>query len=146
MASMTLPDDTAASWREVADQLTPEQAARFELRERSGDDPAAMLATARELAAANTTGDMAGTIAAPPDAVRIYGWQAHDDRIWREFDGSTTQVGEAVIRVVGRQFSDGTCERWISLSASHDEEFQAEQARELAAALQAVADEADRLA
>ncbi|SPM29223.1 hypothetical protein [Mycobacterium terramassiliense] len=141
---MTLPDDPA-SWREVADQLTPEQAAGFELQERSGDDPATLRAMADTLANANAGEVTSGQIPAPPDATRIYGWQANGDRTWREFDGRTTRVGEAVIRVVGRQFGDGTCERWISLSATHDEEFQAEQARELAAALEAVAEEAERL-
>ncbi len=145
---MTGPDNTAASWREVADQLTPEQSAQFELFERSGDDPATLLAQARELAAANVTGVavLSGNIAAPGDAARIYGWQTYGGQTWREFDCSTKCVGSAVIRVVGRQFSDGSCERWISLSATHDEEFQAAQARELAAALQAVADETERLA
>jgi preprotein translocase subunit SecD len=142
---MTRPDDTAG-WREVADRLTPEQAARFEIQQRSGDDPAAMRAMADELAAANATAAMSGQIAAPPDATRLYGWQSHGERTWREFDGSTRQVGSAVVRVRGQQFADGGCERWISVSATHDEEFQAEQARELAAALQAAADEADRLA
>ncbi len=148
---MTGPDDTAAGWREVADQLTPEQSAQFELFERSGlsgNDPATLLARARELVAANMTGVavLSGKIAAPGDAARCYGWQTYGGRTWREFDGSTRRVGSAVIRVVGRQFSDGRCERWISLSATHDEEFQAAQARELAAALQAVADETERLA
>jgi hypothetical protein len=148
---MTGPDNTAASWREVADQLTPEQSAQFELFERSGlsgNDPATLLSKARELAAANMTGGvvLSGKIAAPGDAARTYGWQTYAERTWREFDGSTRRVGSAVIRVLGRQFSDGSCERWISLSATHDEEFQAAQARELAAALQAVADETERLA
>jgi len=146
---MTSHENTAATWRETVDRLTPEQAARFELLERSGDDPAALLAMAREMAADNATtgaGVLSGEIAVPPDAVRTYGWQDHNGRTWREFDGSTRRVGDATIRVVGRQFDDGTCERWISLSATYDEEFQAAQARELAAALQAVADETERLA
>jgi len=137
------------TWRDVVDQLAPEQAARFELSERSGDDPATLLATAREIAADNVTAGvvvLSGGIAVPPDAVRTYGWQTYGGRTWREFDGSTRCVGEATIRVVGRQFGDGTCERWISLSATYDEEFQAAQARELAAALQAIADETERLA
>jgi hypothetical protein len=142
---MTRPDNTAASWRDVADQLTPEQAAQFELLERSGDDPATLLAMAHELAAKHRTGVKSGEIAAPPDAARIYGWQTYGERTWREFDGSTRYVGSAVIQVRGQQFSDGRCERWIRLSANGDEEFQAEQARELAAALRAVADETERL-
>jgi hypothetical protein len=145
---MTSFDNTAASWREVARQLTAEQAAQFELFERSGDDPAALLARARELAADNSTGGavVSGSIVVPSDAVHTYGWQTYDGRTWREFDGSTRRVGSAVIRVLGRQFSDGRCERWISLSATHDEEFQVAQARELAAALEAVAEETERLA
>ncbi len=152
---MTGPDHTTASWREVADRLTPEQSAQFELFERSdpsGNDAAALLTRARELAFFNVNANMTGAavlsgkIAAPPDATRVYGWQTSGGRTWREFDCNTTCVGSAVIRVVGRQFSDGQCERWISLSATHDEEFQAAQARELAAALQAVADETERLA
>ncbi len=142
---MTRADD-AASWREVSDRLTPEQSARFELRERSGEDPATMRAMADELAAANTTGVTSGQIAAPPDAARVYGWQTHGERTWREFDGSTSHVGSAVIHVRGQQFADGRCERWISVSATTEEEFQAEQVRELAAALRAVADEVERLA
>ena len=141
---MTRPDD-AASWRDVADRLTPEQSAKFELQERSCHDPATMRAMADEPAAANTTGVTSGQIAGPPDAVRIYGWQTHGERTWHEFDCSTRHVGSAVIRVRRQQFSDGSCERWISISATTGEEFQAEQARELAAALQAVPDEADRL-
>ncbi|MGO9353602.1 MAG: hypothetical protein ACLP3C_23235 [Mycobacterium sp.] len=145
---MTGADNTAASWREVAGQLTCEQAAQFEIFERSGDDPVTLLARAREMAADNVAGGVAlsGSVTAPGDAVHTYGWQTYGGRTWREFDGSTRRVGSAVIRVVGRQFSDGRCERWISLSATHDEEFQAAQARELAASLQAIADETDRLA
>jgi preprotein translocase subunit SecD len=143
---MTRPDSTPASWREVAAQLTPEQSAQFELLDRSGDDPAALLAMARELVANDVTGVKSGEIAPPADAARLYGWQTYGERTWREFDGSTRQVGSAVIHVRGQQFSDGRCERWISVSASTDEEFQAEQARELAAALRAAADETERLA
>ncbi|HYQ36144.1 MAG TPA: hypothetical protein VER10_09785 [Mycobacterium sp.] len=75
---MTSHENTAATWRETVDRLTPEQAARFELLERSGDDPAALLAMAREMAADNATtgaGVLSGEIAVPPDAVRTYGWQ-----------------------------------------------------------------------
>src|SRR5262249_25573448 len=118
---MTRPDHTAASWRDVAEQLTPEQAAQFELLERSGDDAATLLAMAREQAADNARGVMAGDIPAPPDAMHVYGWQTYGERTWREFDGSTRQVGSAVILVRGQQFSDGRCERWISLSATADE-------------------------
>jgi hypothetical protein len=137
----------SSSWRDVAGRLTPQHCAQFELSERSGDDPATLLATARELAAGNVTGDVttSGEIAAPPDAARIYGWQTYGGRTWREFDSSTRQVGSAVIYVPGLQFSDGSCERWISLSASANEEFQAGQARWLAAELQAAADETERL-
>ncbi len=146
---MTSPDDAAETWRELVDRLSPEQAAQFELFERSGDDPAGLVARARELAADNVTAGvvgLSGEIAVPPDAVRTYGWQTYGGRTWREFDGSTRRVGDATIRVIGRQFGDGACERWISMSAGYDEEFQAAQARELAAALQAIADETERLA
>jgi hypothetical protein len=114
--------------------------------ERSGEDPAALLAKARELAAGNPTGVCSGAIALPSDAQSIYGWQTYNERTWREFDGTTRNVGSAVIHVRGLQFSDGRSERWISLSATLDEEFQAAQARELATALEAVADETERLA
>lgn len=136
----------SSSWRDIADQLTPEQSADFEMLERSGDDPTTLLATARELAAANTGVVASSEIATPADAVHVYGWQTYGGRTWREFNGSMRRVGSAAIHVRGRQFSDGRCERWISLSATLDEEFQAAQARELAAALESVADETERLA
>ena len=136
------------TWRDVVDQLTPEQAAVRTLgaiRRRPGDpagdgpgnrgrqrDRRRRRVVRRDRRPARRGADL-----------RLADLRR---RTWREFDGSTRCVGEATIRVVGRQFGDGTCERWISLSATYDEEFQAAQARELAAALQAIADETERLA
>jgi hypothetical protein len=60
-------DDTATDWRGIAEQLTPSQIddlARFEAFER-GDEPAALLSIARELAAENLAAAVLSTVPAP---------------------------------------------------------------------------------
>jgi cob(I)alamin adenosyltransferase len=59
---MTTPADTARTWREVADRLTPAQIAQLEHLER--DNPQTLLEMARQWAAKNMTA------AAPLDQCR----------------------------------------------------------------------------
>jgi hypothetical protein len=82
----TPPDDTETTWRELADQLRPEQIAELDGWERGGHAAAALLFTARVWAAENVT-----------DTV--------------EFTTVERRFGGTAIYVNGRQFDDGRCER-----------------------------------
>src|SRR5262245_43435146 len=116
---MTIPpDDTATTWRELTDQLRPEQIAELDGWEGGGYEAATLLFTARVWAAENL-----------PD-------------MWpREFTTVASRFGGMAIYVNGRQFDDGRCERWITLRADETHRLNAAQARELAALLARAADE-----
>ena len=80
--------DSATTWRELADQLRPEQIAN-RTAERGGYAAASVLFTARVWAAENMSdAAMFGHIAPPPDAAKCYGWQRGDGELWsRKWEG-----------------------------------------------------------
>jgi hypothetical protein len=98
---------TTTTWRDVADQLTPEQVGELESWEASGDEPSALLLFAREYASGNKT---------------------------RVFVSVERRIGGVRLRVCGRQQPDGSTERWVELSA-RDVRLSDEQLHELCAAL-----------
>jgi hypothetical protein len=110
------PDDTATTWRELVDQLRPEQIAELDGWERGGYEAAALLFTARV-------------------------WTAENVSDTRGFTTVASRFGRTAIYVSGRQFDDGRCERWITLRADETDRLSAERARELAALLTRAADE-----
>jgi hypothetical protein len=112
------PDDTATTWRELADQLRPEQIAELDGWERGGYEATALLFTARVWTAENVT-----------------------DTRSREFTTVACRFGGMAIHVNGRQFDDGRCERWITLRADETDKLSPAKARELAALLARAADE-----
>jgi hypothetical protein len=112
----TPPDDTATSWRELADQLRPEQITELDGWERGGYAAAALLFTARVWTAENVTDT-------------------------RELTTGAGRFGGTAIYVNRRQFDDGRCERWITLRADETDRLSAGKARELAALLTRAADE-----
>ena len=140
---MTAHDDTAQTWRDVADQLTAAQIARLERLEH--DEPQTLLAMAREWAAKNVSAEMPFDDVAPPaGAVRTFGWQL--DRNWfRDFEGTTRRGTHARVQICGRQQADGSTRRWIAVHTRHLDALDAAAARELAAALAEAADEMERL-
>ena len=141
---MTTPDDTAQTWRELADQLTAEQVAQLERLEH--DEPQTLLEMARDWVTENMTnaGVSFGDVAPPAGAVRTFGWQL--DRNWfREFEGTTRRVGRAGIHICGRQRADGSSWRWITVQCRGLDVLDAAAARELSAALADAADELERL-
>jgi hypothetical protein len=84
---MTTPNDTARTWREVADRLTAAQIAQLERLER--DEPQTLLEMARQWAAKNMTAAAPFDHIAPPaGAVRTFGWQL-DSNWFRDFEGTT---------------------------------------------------------
>lgn len=140
---MTAHDDTAQTWRDVADQLTAEQIAQLEGLER--DEPQTLLEMARQWAAKNmTTGMPFGDVAPPDGAVRTFDWQL-DSTWFRDFEGTARRGGPARVQICGRQQADGSTRRWIAVHTRHLAALDPPSARELAAALSEAADEMERL-
>jgi hypothetical protein len=140
---MTTPDDTAQTWRDLADQLTPAQIAQLERLEH--DEPKVLLEMARQWAAEKMTDAVPCDDVAPPaGAVRTFAWQ-RDGNWFRDFEGTTRGGGQARVHICGRQQADGSLRRWITVRARYLDALDASAARELAAALTDAADELERL-
>jgi hypothetical protein len=140
---MTTSDDTAQTWRDLADQLTAAQITQLERLE--CDDPQTLLEKARQWAAKNVTAAAPSTNVAPPaGAVRTFGWQ-RDSNWFRDFEGTNRCAGRARVHIFGRQQADGSARRWIALYTRRLDALSAAAARELAAALDDAADEIERL-
>jgi hypothetical protein len=145
---MTNTDDTASGWRDLADQLRPDEIMRLDEQERSGETEAWLLGPARALARENLADVMFGHVVDPPDAETLFGWQTGDDGVsFREFKGEASCIGGMALLTTGRQYSDGHCGRRITLTTFDGEELMPDgetltpdEARELAAALQEAAD------
>jgi hypothetical protein len=144
-------DDNASTWRDLADQLTPEQIAELEYCGSREQIPPGMaeprhhLNHARKLAELNIAQAMFADIAPPPDAVG-----KPDD--WMDYDGENYQRMFASwthpvldVSVLGLQFSDGRIERYILCGVDTDE-MTAERSRQLAAALIDAAAQLERIA
>ena len=136
---MTRADD-AGDWRDLADQLTPEQVAELERTEQSwervaqsqsrylrnastsGDDQRRELLSMARLRAHENSAraklDSLAPIAAPPDISNLQPWdeQHQDHGVWfRDFKAGTWPVEWRKIVIEGRQYEDGRCERAIHL-------------------------------
>ena len=98
---------TTTTWRDIADQLIPEQVGELESWEASGDEPSTLLLFAREYALWNKT---------------------------RAFVSVDRRIGGVRLRVCGRQLPDDSTERWVELSARNVRLSDA-QVNELCAAL-----------
>lgn len=140
---MSTRNDTAHTWRDVADQLTATQIAQLERLEH--DEPQTLLAMAREWAAKNVSTEMSFDDVAPPaGAVRTFGWQL-DSNWFRDFEGTNRRGRYARVQICGRQQADGSTRRWIAVHTRHLDALDPAGARELAAALTEAADEMERL-
>jgi hypothetical protein len=140
----TTPDNTATTWRDLADELTDEERARFERieREAQGRLPAQVLLDFARRDIAGRLADMAyHDVPAPADATWVGQWEQHVDLgwsrslVWREYRG---------VAIDGGQRCDGTVVRGISVYVE-GEMFTSAEARQFAALLVAAADELDRL-
>ncbi len=140
---MSTPDDTAQTWRDVADQLTAAQIAQLERLER--DEPQTLLEMAQQWAAKNmTTAAPVDHVAQPAGAVRTFDWQL-DSNWFRDFEGTRRRAGQARVQIYGRQQADGSTRRWITVHARHLDALEPAAARELGGALTDAADEIERL-
>lgn len=135
------------NWRDLSEELTPQQIRLLERFEATHDDPPGLLSAAREYAAENLTDSVLfGHMPRPDAAHDVFTWERRRADIWqRDFIGASTQVGESAVFVSGRQFSDGRCQRWITLSTPEFGRLTPDQARAFADALCAAAEEVDRL-
>jgi hypothetical protein len=150
---MTTTHDTAQTWRDLADQLTPSQIRRitgYEQRWTMPDDELGrvLLDGAREYAKDNLRDRFTfGHLADPAGATTVYPCEEHDGVWFRVFDGTTRRVAGAEVDITGKQTADGTLHRGITVNVDdlRDGGLGADQARELGAALIAAAVELDQL-
>jgi hypothetical protein len=163
----TTYDENATTWRDLADQLTPEQIARLEESERTyrsdavslpmswtwvprteGDIARTLLGFARTDAAGNLNEVLFTEIALPAAAVSALPWEPDG---WRCFDGTSWCIerdhGEDIqVQIVGVQYADGRVERRIAVGELHHHEpIIPLEAQQLATVVAAAADEIDRL-
>ena len=142
-------DNTATTWRDLSDQLTPEQISELEYLEREGIPPGAAspqghLNHARKLAELNIARTTLADLAPPADAVgKVSDWMDVDDGRY-ERGWTAWQSPDGAVAVVGFQFSDAAVERYIICEGS-DGPLTAEQAGWLADALIEASAELDRL-
>lgn len=147
---MTAHDDTATSWRDLADQLTPEQIETYERidRETLGRARAELLDFARR-SVEGRLADMVYCDVAPPAAAHsVDEWQMHYEFgwgrgvVWREF-----RAPDMSVDIDGWQRCDGAvAARGISVYLNEGQQFTSGEARRLTALLAEAADELDRLA
>lgn len=149
-------NDTVTTWRDYASQLTAEQVASLEHCESRLSPPvaahpqgvAALAEHARDMAETNAVDARYADVPLPAGAIQNDGWSRHSDtgNWYRLIEWATipTQTPAVEVCVDGRQATDGTFTRDVAIYAE-DVRLTAMQARALAAALSAAADELDRL-
>lgn len=148
-------DQTIRHWRELADQLTPDQIARLERAEECnpGSDED-LLDDAREYANINLGERIHfAHLDTPEGAVKVHSChQDHNiDGAWiRPFTGITYSVGGVNGTIEGIQCPDGTVFRDVVVSVDDfaqmpNGRLTADQTRELGALLMVLGDELDRL-
>lgn len=158
-------DNTATTWRDLTDQLTPEQIAELEWWETRPDIPpradgaptsstqhqGVLLFTAREYAGQNAAAIAHADVEVPPDAVSFDAWSESDngDSVdMRFFTGACRVIESINVSIQGRQYSDGRTERTVRVEPNgrfNDGDMSAEQSRLVAAALIDAADELDAI-
>lgn len=139
--------DSITSWRDIADQLTPEQVDQLN----GGADlmtAADLLDIARDFAARNLRQMAHADIPAPAGAVQVRNWCPNDDgTAVRDVYGNRWRVGNVIAVIAGEQSSDGAVVWRVELQAADGTlgDVNADQCRELAAVLAVAAAEVDRL-
>lgn len=147
----TTHDDNATTWRDLTDQLTPQQIAELEYCELHqippglADPRQGQLNCARAMARQNLIDALCDDVPVPVDCHGTVGqWTDLDDEgFGRMYTIAMREVDGMTVETVGWQYDDGSCrDRSVML---RDEEVGPDEARRLAAALIAAADELDGL-
>ncbi len=143
-------DETATTWRDLVDQLTPQQVVELEYCEREEFPPGLAspgnhLNHARKLVELNLARAMYADVAPPADAIEVDDWSDWDRDVYLRMFVSWFRREDGVsVEISGFQSSDGLVERSI-VDTSGDNPMSAGLARQRAAALLEAADELDRL-
>ena len=155
----TKGDGPAQTWRDLADQLKPEQITYLEKWEQRPEPtffgpPAldrrqAMLGVARGYIDSNDAAKRYADVPTPPGAKDVGGWDRwSDDEYRRQFDGTVREVGPVKVLISGHQDHHGRVVRDILIEG---EEFleggfmPVEQARVAAEMVLEAVDEIDQL-
>ena len=155
----SIHDDNATTWRDLVDQLTPEQVAQFGRGEadalnsvaagrnayESPEDVArCFLVDARREAEQNLT-DSTFDAPIPAAASGAEHWEDDGTGRWtRVVQGIQRNVGHLSVGITGEQHPDGTVE-WSAYAHADDNPATPDQLRQFAAALLEAADELDEL-
>lgn len=145
---MSIVENTASTWRDLIDDLMPEQVAELERWEsRFPDEQKGLLIEARGYVEENLVSSvMFPHIGRPEQASGILGgWVEHDSTWSREFDGVTHDHGDFGVTLAGRQYDDGRLSFYARVYGSDKRQFTAVELRAAAHSLAEVADEIDRL-
>lgn len=155
---MSMTPERAICWRDLCDQLTPEQIdtlIRYERESTGSMGRAELLAVARGYGDCNVIDAMIGPVAAPAGAVIVDEWcDALTPYAYRVFHVHTWTIpvtysaGDGVdVTIQGTQKANGKVdEHGIRVTGGPHDLITPEEARGLAAALVAAADEIDSLA
>ena len=140
-----MSEDTATHWRDLADQLTPEQIGRLETARWPDADE--LLDIARDFAATNLLQVRMADVAAPADTLKTGAWGADGTDTKRTVYAGLWNTGNVIVEIVGEQSADGAVVwRLECREADRTEgDLMAGQARELARVLTDAADLLDRL-
>jgi hypothetical protein len=116
-ATYTVPDNPAQSWRDLADQLTPQQIAEMEYCEREGippglTSPQHQLNAARAMARHNIIQALCADITPPAEAVagEAYEWEE------RENDRFGRMYGTPRVTSAPRRWTPSACSTTTGLS------------------------------
>jgi len=140
--------ESARTWRDLSDQLTPAQILELQREERTGCSPGALRWQARQYAQAALGDILQGDIDAPADATEVHEWETgyHEDGSWsRTFKGTCRKAAAFTAEVFGVQNQDGSTTREVHVCGGEDF-LNSAQTRELAAALLEAADEVEQSA
>lgn len=147
------PGGNATSWRDLVDQLTPQQVAELEYCEREQVPPGVFspqtqLNCARAMARHNIIQALCADIQVPADAASdVFEWEEWEDGGHaRMYTCSVRTAGKVSVEIAGIQHDDGRVDRFIlAQDANRDGSMTAAQAREFAALLVDAAEELDSL-